>query len=502
MSVPPAGSGLRIDFERLLEATRRRVHRYVFARHLRVGILRSLTAMLYVAGACLLVRIVAMAAGRPDPVGWTIYCGTMTVAVVLPLLVAAVRGRRDLVSWREAAERLDLGVGEHNRVAIALALVDDNTTTAFGGAAVHDGIAQLRKIHDGQPYRDPMGSCRRQVAWLAASVVALTVAAWWIGEAAMPTAGPSIASATPPEGAGRKPAGDTASEPRKPDERPTTQPESRAAGGKRSAEAQPAARSLDTSPQTPAAGKTGGGSAAKAQTTDRSARTAGESADTPVSSPSGKPPQPGKRPTKSPKESKVAGRKINEAQQEGSAVSQGSSGGGTMSPVEHSWSQREQSVEGDREEQPSEEDVLDESQSSQQRGGIQPMLKDRNEAPSNDLSISGEEGPPGTGRGGPTPPKKSRGTASLVLGVPIPDFVRGRVGPGTTKITHERVEPSVMPGDPAQSVEVRPREVPEGPCPRFAPPPGFFAIVREYLVALHSSDQVMSDESGASRQKE
>jgi hypothetical protein len=86
----------------------------------------------------------------------------------------------------------------------------------------------------------------------------------------------------------------------------------------------------------------------------------------------------------------------------------------------------------------------------QQLGGIQPMLKDRNEAPSNDLGISGEEGPPGTGRGGPTPPKKSRGTASLVLGVPIPDFVRGRVGPGTTKITHERVEPSVMPGDPAR----------------------------------------------------
>ena len=161
-----------------------------------------------------------------------------------------------------------------------------------------------------------------------------------------------------------------------------------------------------------------------------------------------------------------------------------------MSPVSHDWSQRAQTAEGEpEEEEDSTEDVEDESESSTQRGGIQPSLKDRNEAPSRELGISGESGPPGAGRGGPTPPKKSRGTASLVLGVPIPDFVRGRVGPGTTQIVHERVEPSPMAGDPTRSTEVTPRSLPESPSRRFNVPAAFAAVVREYLVALHSSDR-------------
>jgi hypothetical protein len=160
-----------------------------------------------------------------------------------------------------------------------------------------------------------------------------------------------------------------------------------------------------------------------------------------------------------------------------------------MSPVSHSWAQRSQTAEGEPEEAEGEEEVEDESESSTQRGGIQPSLKDRQEAPSRELGISGEQGPPGTGRGGPTPPKKSRGTASLVLGVPVPDFVRARLGPGTTKITHERVEPAPMPGDPAPPVPVAERSVQEDVCPVFCVPPDLAERVRAYLVALHSADR-------------
>jgi hypothetical protein len=173
-----------------------------------------------------------------------------------------------------------------------------------------------------------------------------------------------------------------------------------------------------------------------------------------------------------------------------SSVGQGSSRGGASSPLSHDWLQRTSTVDedADDEDQP-EQDVEDETESNTQRGGVQPSLKDRNEAPSRELGISGQSGPPGTGRGGPTPPKKSRGTASLVLGVPIPDFVRGRLGPGTVQIVHERVEPSPMPGDPAVPAEVSRRASPESPGRRFTAPPDFAYVVHQYLVALHSSDQ-------------
>jgi hypothetical protein len=166
-----------------------------------------------------------------------------------------------------------------------------------------------------------------------------------------------------------------------------------------------------------------------------------------------------------------------------------------MSQTWHSWSQHERSGEGASDEAEADEEVEDESDTSRQRGGIQPSLKDRNESPTRDLGISGEEGPPGTGRGGPTPPKKSRGTASLVLGVPVPDFVRGQVGPGTTKIMQEQVVPLPVPGEPARGVTVRPRDTSESVVAADEWPAAFAAIVREYLVTLHSMDANQAEAS-------
>ena len=118
---------------------------------------------------------------------------------------------------------------------------------------------------------------------------------------------------------------------------------------------------------------------------------------------------------------------------------------------------------------------------------MQPSLKDRREAPSRELGISGDQGRPGTGRGGPTPPKKSRGTASLVLGVPVPDFVRGQLGPGPTKVTRERGRPVPMTAESVGKVTVRPRSLPETSCRRQAIPSEYAAVVRRYLVALHEA---------------
>ncbi len=117
-----------------------------------------------------------------------------------------------------------------------------------------------------------------------------------------------------------------------------------------------------------------------------------------------------------------------------------SRGGGKMAAVGNQRSGMERGSERDDDPDADDEDVEDEKEETEQRGGVMPMTRDRMQAPSRELSISGN-GPPDDGRGGPTPPKKSRGTASLVLGVRLPDQVRGQTNPGTAKTTIEQIPP-------------------------------------------------------------
>ena len=50
------------------------------------------------------------------------------------------------------------------------------------------------------------------------------------------------------------------------------------------------------------------------------------------------------------------------------------------------------------------------------------------------IGFGNRPSPDANGRGGPSQAKKSRGTASLILGVPIPDHIKGQPNPGKTKI--------------------------------------------------------------------
>jgi hypothetical protein len=156
-----------------------------------------------------------------------------------------------------------------------------------------------------------------------------------------------------------------------------------------------------------------------------------------------------------------------------------------MPATQNSWSQRSFASDKDVEDDQANEDVEDEAEANSQRGGVQPHLKDRNQAPSRDLGISSDKGKPGTGRGGPTPPKKSRGTASLVLGIPVPDFVKGKLGPGTNKVTYERSDPLAMPGEGIDAVAIEGRETAEDFCPRYETAGTETSLVKRFLVRMH-----------------
>ena len=161
-----------------------------------------------------------------------------------------------------------------------------------------------------------------------------------------------------------------------------------------------------------------------------------------------------------------------------------------MLAVQNTWSQNEVPVSKDSDDGEDEEEIESDEEGDKQRGGVQPALKDRREAQSRELGISGADtGSGGEGRGGPGLAKKSRGTAALILADPIADFIKGRLRPGTTKITHERVAPIAMPGDPAKPAETAKRSGEESPQKQYHVPGEFLQLVYAYLTTVHSADQ-------------
>ena len=94
------------------------------------------------------------------------------------------------------------------------------------------------------------------------------------------------------------------------------------------------------------------------------------------------------------------------------------------------------------------------------------------------------------GRGGPGERKKSRGVAGLVLGVPIPDHVKGQPNPGRVKVTQERVQPQGedMPGAAAE--DRGRRSSPAGHLSERTLDTSMREIVRDYFLKTRAPDEL------------
>ena len=169
----------------------------------------------------------------------------------------------------------------------------------------------------------------------------------------------------------------------------------------------------------------------------------------------------------------------------GSGASKGSGRNPTASP----WSSPEQAPVPDDSEIDEDEEIDDDEEEQESRGGIQPSMRDRRPPVSRDLRIGfgNRPSPDANGRGGPSQQKKSRGVASLVLGVPIPDRVKGRPGPGRTKVTQERVRPEAEQA-PLQAARTgTARAHPEGHFPELDLDPWLRGMVRDYFRRLRET---------------
>lgn len=443
-------------------------------------------AVLFAAAWCLL-RLALYLASIPHNLLSNDFLFCLGAGLMVPLAVAFFRSMRFRTSLCEAAERLDLGAGAHNRVAIALALAKEGIDAPFARAAIRDGLAELERIEDSKPYWAPLPLRARQKAGLAIAALALSgLAGLW----GVPPIQP-IEKKPPLAGAEESVSRDSSLLAERREKQEIEKSEAlRGEGEDLDREIIAATfQEARTSPGIragPSKDSSGGGGRAGGRLKQGSAAARGRSSNSsgPLNLASAE--EPGLKPARKPKPARK--RRISEEGEMigSSALARGAPGGRGNRPSEQAESQRIRTRTDASEEEGDSGEVEEEQEGSRQRGGIQPFLKDRSEPPSRELGISEAQGRQGSGRGGPTPPKKSRGTASLVLGIPTPDFVKGRLGPGLSKVTHERIDPSAMPADASAPRPAAPGSLRENPLDKFVIPDSFVKLVRDYFIALHA----------------
>ena len=334
------------------------------------------------------------------------------------------------------AETLDLRGSTKNRIATALCFEQRGTTDLFERAAIQDGNHALTALTQQQAQPEPNALPWRQSIAAALLAVVLLLSpdipsiSHRLPDDAV-TPGATVAISTTDEPADlTQPRTDSTN---RPTTNRSTQQSAESTRSTRTTSPDQPKESDQTSPGRASAAHAAAGTGATASA--GSGQRESESAPN-QSQESNKPSSQSKKTSPG---SREAGSPSDNAMPSGS----GRSGGASFS-VKNDWvknirtaASSQTSADETESDEPEDETVDDQ----QQRGGAQPAARDRNVAPSRQLGISGPKGPPGSGRGGPTPVKKSRGTAAMLLGVPTPELVEGQSRPGPVQRTFRRVTP-------------------------------------------------------------
>lgn len=239
-------------------------------------------------------------------------------------------------------------------------------------------------------------------------------------------------------------------------------------------------------------GKTGAGRSSDAESTSGASESRGMPSNQSQQSKAGEKPnkKDAKKKAKPPADLKPTEKKQAE-ENSGSTAGKGSSKGSNKNPAVSKWSSKDQVTTEDDQEIEDDEDTEDEEEDQESRGGMQPNLRDRKPPVSRDLRIGfgNQKNPDANGRGGPSEAKKSRGTASLVLGVPIPDRVKGQPNPGKTKITQERIEPKAEDSAAIEASTRKARSTPAGNVQERELTPWMRTLIREYFLTLRNTNR-------------
>ena len=185
----------------------------------------------------------------------------------------------------------------------------------------------------------------------------------------------------------------------------------------------------------------------------------------------------------------------------GATAGQGSSKGSDNNAAPSDWSSMSQAATPQDQDSEEEDDVDDEEEEQESRGGVQPNLRDRRAPVNRDLQIgfgTNQPNPDANGRGGPGGQKKSRGVASLVLGVPIPDRVNGQPNKGRVRITQQRITPEAEQADIVNAQERMARRAPVGPVFHPQVSPWLQDYIRQYFLSQRAKHPLRSANDPAS----
>lgn len=166
----------------------------------------------------------------------------------------------------------------------------------------------------------------------------------------------------------------------------------------------------------------------------------------------------------------------------------GEMAGGRMAASDHSSAQdktQQPEPEGDSEDGDEEEDE------EQKAGSASKPLINQRKAPVNrsltPSADSDQERDDLNGRGGPGGLKKTRGVAAMLLGVPLPDYLQGKVNPGRMKIQSEQGRAEEHQADPALARERPARDGAVGHTLHREIPPLSRDVVRNYFLAQRTN---------------
>ncbi len=429
--------------------------------------------------------------------------------LLAPLVLAAVAGAATLVwAWITARERpaaraartaalfaADRQLGLEERLVAADAFLNRREISGFERAAIEDAAARSRAALDAAfseaPERVPLA--RPIMGWALLMTALVGVSIWVahfeprdLSRAALSDTQLAAAGA-PVDAVGvdeTDPGDERSEEPAPPEPEPRVTVKS--AESKR-AEAAPELSEVVKESR----GKTGSGRSSGALSTS----SASESQSAPSSKgqeseQSSAPPKTPPKAAPQPKPRKDAPPPPEENDEEsGATAGKGSSKGSNKNPTASDWKSKDQVTDTDDQEVEADEEVDDDEEEQENRGGVQPSLRDRRPPVSRDLTIGfgNRPNPDANGRGGPSEQKKSRGVASLVLGVPVPDRVKGRPGPGPTKVTQERIEPEAEEATSVAAGSVTPRSEPLDAHRAPDLEPAMRELVRRYFLARRAA---------------
>ena len=174
----------------------------------------------------------------------------------------------------------------------------------------------------------------------------------------------------------------------------------------------------------------------------------------------------------------------------------GTASGGRMASSDHPSAQdktRQPEPEGQADEGNDEED-------EEQKAGSasRPLINQRKAPVNRSLSPSAnsdQERDDLNGRGGPGGLKKTRGVAAMLLGVPLPDYLQGKVNPGRMKVQSEQGRAEEHQADPAQAEQRLARDAGVGHTAHLEIPPWGRETVRDYFLAQRTiGDQAPEEE--------